>query len=127
MIKKLYQNMSTVVICRRYCLCRWLAINVFPNADADEWHDHQFQGDFWTLPLVSYIEEVKRPSGVVEENLVRAFRLHHRPVEYRHRVLRPVNPKRKRIITLMIRPRPGPGSCGESSDTPPSNEEMTSG
>lgn len=69
-----------------------LRLHVFYRGDADpDPHDHPW--DFRTFPLVSYVEEVTRPSllfpGVFykQRQVVRAFRWHHRPAEHLHRVI----------------------------------------
>lgn len=79
-----------------------LRLHVFHRGDdAPDCHDHPW--DFWTFPLVSYVEEVVDPTAtqavrdgpislvdpaaIVEVRLVRAFRLHHRRAEHTHRVL----------------------------------------
>lgn len=63
-------------------------IHIFWRGDRDpDMHDHP--ADFWTFPLVSYVEEINHrwSKGHTEWRVVRAFRLHHRKAEFRHRVL----------------------------------------
>lgn len=61
-----------------------LRIHVFHRGDADpDCHDHP--ADFWTFPLVSYVEGF--PDG--STRIVKAFRLHHRRAEFAHRVIGP--------------------------------------
>ncbi|MBX5015901.1 hypothetical protein [Rhizobium lentis] len=79
-----------------------LRLHIFHRGDNDpDPHDHPW--DFWTFPLTSYVEEVAKPvtKGVAPLELlllppekytlslqvVRAFRLHHRPATYCHRVI----------------------------------------
>lgn len=70
--------MSRVVLGR-------LRIHVFHRPDADpDCHDHP--ADFWTFPLVSYVEAYVTPEGE-RQRVVRAFRLHRRRAEFAHRVL----------------------------------------
>lgn len=88
----------------RYKLGR-LSLHVFHRGDADpDPHDHPYS--FWTFPLTTYVEEVTRPTEIGEEwllgvapgylkyrNVVRAWRFHHRPAEYTHRVLNRCAPR----------------------------------
>ena len=64
-----------------------LVLHIFHRGDVDpEMHDHPW--DFWSFPLTSYLEEVpnpKLPARRVE--VVKRFRLHYRPAEYKHRVI----------------------------------------
>lgn len=62
-------------------------IHIFWRGDRDpDMHDHP--ADFWTFPLVSYVEEVPYNDwGAVEHKVVRAFRPHFRRARYLHRVL----------------------------------------
>lgn len=69
-----------------------LRLHIFHRGDEDpDPHDHPW--DFWTFPVTSYVEEVTTDVGVFatiyarRRQLVRAFRLHHRPAEHMHRVL----------------------------------------
>lgn len=79
-----------------------LRLHIFHRGDADpECHDHPW--DFWTFPLTSYVEQVAergllsqgdydpwapRQIGYsLRQQVVRSFRLHHRPAEHCHRVL----------------------------------------
>lgn len=65
-----------------------LRIHIFWRGDRDpDIHDHP--ADFWTFPLVSYVEEIAHPRsrGHTEYRVVRAFRLHRRRAEFAHRVL----------------------------------------
>jgi hypothetical protein len=71
-----------------------LRLHIFYRGDNDpDPHDHPW--DFWTFPLTSYVEEVTTRGwvdvGVIgyqsHLKVVRAFRLHHRPATYCHRVL----------------------------------------
>lgn len=62
------------------------AIHVFWRGDEDpDPHDHQM--NFWTFPLVSYLEQVRRADGSFHGNVVRAFWPHFRPAEYAHRLI----------------------------------------
>ena len=65
-----------------------LHLHIFHRGDIDhELHDHPW--NFWTFPLVSYVEEnwnLGAP-GCRETRTVRRFRLHRRDAEYRHRVV----------------------------------------
>lgn len=76
-----------------YMLRIWvgrLRLHVFHRGDHDpDCHDHPW--DFWTFPLTPYVEEVL-DLEIGEEprrrrQLVRAFRLSHRPATHCHRVL----------------------------------------
>jgi hypothetical protein len=59
-----------------------LRLHVFLRGDADpDCHDHP--ADFWTFPLVPYVEVM--PDGT--SRVVKAFRLHFRRAEFAHRVL----------------------------------------
>lgn len=49
-------------------------------------HDHPW--DFWTFPLTDYLERLE--DGSLQ--IVRKFRLHYRPAEYKHFVIGPVRP-----------------------------------
>lgn len=67
------------------------AVHIFWRGDDDpDPHDHQM--DFWTFPLVGYVEQVltepdiERGFRTLEERVVSPFRVHHRPAEYTHRV-----------------------------------------
>lgn len=61
-------------------------IHIFWRGDRDpDMHDHP--ADFWTFPLVSYVEEFRRSDGGDAFRVVRAFRLHRRRAEFAHRVL----------------------------------------
>lgn len=75
-----------------------LRLHVFYRGDLDpDCHDHPW--DFWTFPLVSYVEEVaelrRYPAAnanwvehfETRRQIVRAFRLSYRPASHRHRVL----------------------------------------
>ena len=80
-----------------------LRLHIFHRGDADEdCHDHPW--DFWTFPLTSYVEEVVngevarrlhgagwasgfKDSLVRTREIVRAFKIHHRPATHSHRVL----------------------------------------
>ena len=65
-----------------------LRLHVFHRGDADpDCHDHP--ADFWTFPLVSYLEEFITPEGERRRRIVRAFRLHRRKAELAHRVICP--------------------------------------
>lgn len=67
-----------------------LRIHVFHRGDSDpDCHDHP--ADFWTFPLVSYLEEFIDPEGRRRERVVRAFRLHRRRAEFAHRVIGPAS------------------------------------
>lgn len=63
-----------------------LRLHVFHRGDADpDCHDHP--ADFWTFPLVSYLEEFIDAAGLKRRRAVRAFRLHRRRAEFAHRVV----------------------------------------
>lgn len=64
-----------------------LRLHVFHRGDGDDMHDHP--ADFWTFPLVSYVEEIEHPwsGGHTLRRVVRAFRLHRRKAEFLHKVL----------------------------------------
>lgn len=71
-----------------------LRLHIFHRGDADpDPHDHPW--DFWTFPLVSYIEEVTRESRLMpgvyirHHQVARAFRWSFRPATHMHRVLGP--------------------------------------
>jgi hypothetical protein len=63
------------------------SIHIFYRGDEDpDPHDHPM--DFWTFPLVSYVEEVYNPATRARKrHVVRSFRWHFRNAEYSHRVL----------------------------------------
>jgi len=72
-----------------------LHVHRFFRGDADpDPHDHKW--DYWTFPLVGYVEEVCVPhemcGGLWEfENVeVPAFQLHYRRAEHCHRVMGPL-------------------------------------
>lgn len=69
-----------------------LRMHVFHRGDLDpDCHDHPW--DFWTFPLVSYVEEID--TSLVNDDgsptrlrqIVPAWRLTYRPAEHCHRVL----------------------------------------
>ncbi|MGH6950837.1 MAG: hypothetical protein ACREH4_08190 [Vitreimonas sp.] len=65
-----------------------LALHVFHRGDADpDPHDHE--EDFWTFPLIAYVEEVMNRNHRLIPNVVRSWRVHHRKAEYAHRVVGP--------------------------------------
>ena len=65
-----------------------LRLHVFHRGDADtDCHDHP--SDFWTFPLVSYLEAYIDADGALQQRVVKAFRLHFRRAEFAHRVIRP--------------------------------------
>lgn len=67
-----------------------LRLHIFWRGDGDpDPHDHMW--DFWTFPLVSYVERVWS-DGASEDRLVRFCRLHRRPAELRHLVLGKFSP-----------------------------------
>jgi len=86
----------------RYWIGR-LRLHIFHRGDADpDCHDHPW--DFWTFPLVSYVEEYLHtvPEGKTEhwcnkvyrageryvrKNSVEALKWHYRPASFAHRVL----------------------------------------
>jgi len=77
-----------------------LRIHVFHRGDADpELHDHP--ADFWTFPLVSYVEEYRDDEGARARRIVKAFRLHRRRAEFAHRVIGPANQDAGAIATLV--------------------------
>lgn len=62
-------------------------IHIFWRGDGDpDFHDHP--ADFWTFPLVSYVERYWCPKErAYARRVVKAFRLHHRRAEFAHLVL----------------------------------------
>lgn len=79
-----------------------LLLHVFYRGDADQDpHDHPF--DFWTFPLVSYVETVLGSDGTTRNSIVPAFRWNFRPAEHCHRVLHPLDYRRRIILTLVWR------------------------
>ena len=80
---------STPYLTRIFLLkTRWgrLQFHIFHRGDEDpDPHDHPW--DFWTLPLTSYIEEVRSTDGSITKRLVAAGRVHFRPAEFTHRLL----------------------------------------
>lgn len=75
-------------------------LHLFHRGDADEdCHDHPC--DFWTFPLVSYVEEYL-DNGVRRTREVKAFRLHRRRAEFAHRIIGPVGNRRTQIATLVF-------------------------
>ena len=63
-----------------------LRLHIFWRGDGDpDWHDHP--ADFWTFPLVSYVEEYPGDMCFPQRRIVEAFRLHRRKAEFAHRVL----------------------------------------
>lgn len=63
-----------------------LRFHVFHRGDIDpDPHDHP--ADFWTFPLVPYVEQYLTRDGRTGRRVVRAFRLHHRRAEFAHRVV----------------------------------------
>jgi hypothetical protein len=61
-------------------------VHVFHRGDVDpDCHDHP--ADFWTFPLVSYVEEYVRADGGLAFRVVKAFRFHRRSAEFAHRVI----------------------------------------
>jgi hypothetical protein len=65
--------------------CGPFRIHIFWRGDRDpDMHDHP--ADFWTFPLVSYVEEYRRNDGGVAFRIVKAFRPHRRRAELSHRV-----------------------------------------
>lgn len=78
-----------------------LRLHVFHRGDGDpDCHDHPW--DFWTFPLTTYREEVRRPNGRKEVRIVRAGRPHFRPAEFAHRVIDRVLGRGK-IVTIVWR------------------------
>lgn len=82
-----------------------IRLHIFHRGDEDpDPHDHPF--DFWTFPLTTYLEKEYDPDGEIAPrlNVVKAFRLHRRAAEYRHRVLNRLDRKGNihpgRIITI---------------------------
>ncbi|MCK5639713.1 MAG: hypothetical protein KAJ19_02910 [Gammaproteobacteria bacterium] len=74
-----------------------LMLHIFHRGDADD-HPHDHPWEFWTFPLTSYVEEAWEqvrddnnfgifPVYKMKLNHVDAFKWHHRPAEYMHRVL----------------------------------------
>ena len=73
-------------------------------------HDHPF--DFWTFPLTSYVEDVYElacgPQGsgqwewAITRRVVKAFRWHCRPAEFRHIVIGRADGSTKPFYTLCI-------------------------
>lgn len=86
-----------------------LCVHVFHRGDNDpDYHDHMWW--FVTLPFTTYLELVMDPSsGIVEQNIVRAWRLHYRPATYRHRVVQRCNARGEllpgQIVTLCLKGR----------------------
>lgn len=72
-------------------LTRWivgrLRLHKFHRPDGDKApHDHPW--DFWTFPLVSYVEEVFDPqTGKTIVHVVERFKVHYRPAVHCHRIL----------------------------------------
>lgn len=65
-----------------------LRVHIFWRGDRDpDMHDHP--ADFWTFPLVSYVEEIEHAwsRGHTTWRVVKAFRFHRRKAEFAHRVL----------------------------------------
>jgi len=108
-----------------------LRLHIFHRGDeGDDFHDHPWP--FWTLPLISYVEEVARCTPYVEGEgdtrkvrahcktygqVVRAFRLHFRTAAHTHRVLgrwrgTATDIRPGRIITLVWRGRENPLGWG---------------
>lgn len=90
---------------------RWgrLMLQIFHRGDPDpDPHDHPW--DFWTFPLVGYVEEVMKGDGsIIWPVLVDHWQWHYRPCYYAHRVLyaqwssrRPRNLTR-RIVSIVWR------------------------
>lgn len=67
--------------------CGRFRIHIFWRGDRDpDMHDHP--ADFWTFPLVSYVERYwSDDANCYARRVVRAFRLHHRKAEFAHLVL----------------------------------------
>ena len=64
-----------------------LRLHIFHRGDEDA-YPHTHPWSFWTFPLTSYLEEVFDPcTGERTLNLVKAWRLHRRPIIYAHRLL----------------------------------------
>lgn len=73
-----------------------LRFHIFHRPDQDpDLHDHP--ADFWTFPLVSYVEEFINKHGELDARVVKAFRLHRRKAEHAHRVLGPWDGQRLKI------------------------------
>lgn len=68
-------------------ICGHFRIHIFWRGDRDpDMHDHP--ADFWTFPLVSYVEEyMDEKAGGPFYRKVSAFRLHRRKAEFAHRVV----------------------------------------
>lgn len=65
-----------------------LRLHVFHRGDRDpDCHDHP--ADFWTFPLISYLEEFIDNDGLTKRRVVKAFRLHRRKAELAHRIICP--------------------------------------
>jgi len=80
-------------------MTRWgrLYLHILHRPDADRHvHDHPF--DFWTFPLASYVEEIGLKGAT---RVVKPWRLHKRPAEYRHRIISFLG--RSRVFTLVWR------------------------
>ncbi len=78
-----------------------LRLHLFHRGDADaDLHDHP--SDFWTFPLVSYVEEYLDEDGRRRDRVVRAFRFHQRRAEFAHRVLRAADPEARQIATVVL-------------------------
>lgn len=79
-----------------------LRLHIFHRGDLDpDCHDHPWE--FWTFPLNSYVEDVAEQNTItnldllgepikVTRKLVEAFKVHHRPAEYAHRVIGRASP-----------------------------------
>ena len=82
-----------------------LRLHIFHRGDDDpDCHDHPW--GFYTFPFNSYWEEVLEEiegEYKIISNVVTRFRWHYRPATYCHRVVGPLNTKRKKIITLVWR------------------------
>jgi hypothetical protein len=77
-----------------------LRIHIFHRGDADaDPHDHP--ADFWTFPLVSYVEEYLDKAGLRRRRVVKAFRLHRRRAEHAHRVIGSAVDENRPIVTLV--------------------------
>lgn len=65
---------------------RGLRLHIFWRGDKENvCHDHP--NDFWTFPLIPYVEEFIAREGDVRYRVVKAFRLHFRRAEFAHRVV----------------------------------------
>ena len=79
-----------------------LRFHIFFRNDDVDYHTHK--REFWTFPLVGYVEELLLPDAngrlTREINYVPAFRVTNKPPHIPHRVLHAIKPNRK-IVTIL--------------------------